>query len=523
MICRVFFSWILFLYLLPSSAVCLAPQKKLNVYPDAGALPLSQDYRLRVRSEEGTWTPVPVYAVPVTRGINVEATYQAARTGQKAPPARTLTSVAFFDFHGALEVEATWLHAVPRSVRLRPYALGITATLAGNTARFVLHNPVNLSLEPDGELFHNLQIFAGSPEATKPTAQAPHVLYYGPGLHEIGTVIVPSHTTVYLDGGAVVSGSFLLSHVEDVRILGRGILTSPDHLLAATTHAAPQHDAIRVEYARNVVIDGIVEMPSSYTVLVGQSSNITVRNLKSFSAAGNNDGIDVFSSQQVLIEHVFLRNSDDNIALYAHRWNYSGDLVDITVRDATLWADVAHPILVGTHGNTAHPETLEHLRFENIDILDQREPQIDYQGCMSLNAGDSNLIRDVVFDNVRIDDIRMGQLFNLRVMFNRKYNTSPGRGIENVVFRNISYNGTAANPSIIAGYDDQRAVRNVRFEHLAIRGTIISDTMPGKPGFYQTADVARIFVGEHVENLHFYAEPPNATLTQTTTTSSALP
>ena len=183
------------------------------------------------------------------------------------------------------------------------------------------------------------------------------------------------------------------------------------------------------------------------------------------------------------------------------------------MQDSTLWADVAHPSLVGTHGNTPKPETLERFRFVNLDILDHTEPQIDYQGCLSLNAGDSNLIRNVRFEDIRVEDFRQGQLVNLRVFYNTKYCTSPGRGIENVYFKNITYNGTHSELSVIAGYDDAREVKNVVFENLVINGTVISDGMV-KPAWFKTSDMARFFVGEHVAGIAFLppggARPPPA-------------
>ena len=47
----------------------------------------------------------------------------------------------------------------------------------------------------------------------------------------------------------------------------------------------------------------------------------------------------------------FSRTSDDCIALYNHRWNWWGGSSDITVQNSVLWADVAHPINVGGHGD----------------------------------------------------------------------------------------------------------------------------------------------------------------------------
>jgi len=307
---------------------------------------------------------------------------------------------------------------------------------------------------------------------------------------------------VYLAGGAVVEGQFLIDHQQDIRISGRGVLLQPP---PGGTKTTSRRDAFRIDFSRNIDIEGVIVIPNTYTVLMGSSRHVRIRNIKSFSAGGNNDGIDVFCSEDVLIDGVFMRNSDDCIAVYGHRWDYYGNTRNVTVSHSVLWADVAHPILVGTHGDPAHPDTLEGLRFTDLDILDHHENQVDYQGCMSLNAGDSNLIRRVVFDQIRVEDFRKGQLVNLRVMYNKKYNTAPGKGIEDVRFKDVSYTGGRASLSIIAGYDEARAIRNVTFENLRINGVLISDTMPGKPGWYKTADLAGFFVGEHVEGLRFVA------------------
>jgi hypothetical protein len=173
------------------------------------------------------------------------------------------------------------------------------------------------------------------------------------------------------------------------------------------------------------------------------------------------------------------------------------------MQNSTLWADVAHPILIGTHGNSANPEVLENLTYTNIDILDHKEAQIDYKGCMSINAGDNNLVRNVRFENIRVENFRQGQLINIRVFFNKKYCTAPGRGIENVLFRNITYNGSNANLSIISGYDETRQVKNIAFENLRINGSLITDDMPGKPKWYKTSDMAGIFTGNHVIGIAF--------------------
>ena len=89
---------------------------------------------------------------------------------------------------------------------------------------------------------------------------------------------------------------------------------------------------------------------------------------------------------------------------------------------------------------------------------------------MCINVGDHNLARNITFEDIRVDNIQEGQLFHLRVMYNQKYNTGPGRGVENIVFRNISCIGKYINPSLIEGYDKNRKVENILFENIVLNG-----------------------------------------------------
>jgi hypothetical protein len=457
--------------------VPMAFGQDLVTYPATPDMPRSDDFVVKVRNPGKPWREISVASVKVAQVVNTRTIPQDS-------------SLASFDFSGSVDVSVTSRRGRIHSARVRPLSYGIQPRVHGDAITFSLAQPRNLSVEVDGDIFHNLQLFANPIEASRPDPKDPDVIYYGPGSYQLGIMRVPSGKTVYVAGGALIRGQFLVRNADNVHIRGRGVLYR-------------SRDPLLIEDSKNVEVDGLIVTPTNYSVKVGNSQNVTLKNIKSISAGGNNDGIDIFCSSNVLIDGVFMRNSDDCIAIYGHRWGYYGDVKNLTVQNSTLWADVAHPILVGTHGDPQNPDTLSGLQFTNIDILDQHEAQVDYQGCLSLNAGDSNLIRDVRFENIRIEDFREGQLVNLRVMYNRKYNTAPGRGIENVLFKDITYNGAHANLSVITGYDDTRGVKNIVFENLKINGRMISDDMPGKPGFYKTGDIARFFVGEHVEGLVF--------------------
>ncbi|MDL2209044.1 endo-polygalacturonase [Parabacteroides sp. OttesenSCG-928-O15] len=452
-------------------------EDKLVTWPAPEGATLNDDFTVKVRQSGGKWQDVPAYSVKVAAMVNYKKTEENA-------------SMATFDFSGEVEVSVTSNRGRIQTARVRPLSCEITPQVKGNTLTFKLDNPRNLSVEVNGDIFHNLHLFANPVEEYIPDPQDPDLIYFGPGIHtpERERFRIPSGKTVYLAGGAVLKGGLLMDKVRDVKILGRGIIDPSEVKMG-----------VRIANSKNILVEGIVTSQCA----TGGSDSVTIRNVKSISSFQWGDGMNVFASNNVLYDGVFCRNSDDCTTVYGTRMGFVGGCKNITMQNATLWADVAHPIFIGIHGNVEYPEILENLNYINIDILDHQEAQVDYQGCLAINAGDENLIRNVRFENIRIEDFREGQIVNLRIFYNEKYCKAPGRGIENILFKDISYTGENANLSIIAGYNTERKVKDIRFENLRINGKVISDDMPDKPGWYKTADMAPFFVGEHVGNVTF--------------------
>ena len=460
-------------FFLLSISFCLNAQQIIT-FPASDSIPHNNDFTVKVRIPGGQWQDLYEYQALVDMH-NV-----------------TSSSMVNFDFSGTVEFSVTYNRGKVQTARIRPLSYGFEPKIKGNTLSFSLSKPCNLSLEINGDIFHNLQIFTNAPETYKPNPNDGSVMYFGPGFHKVKNDIlhIPSGKMLYLAGGAVLNASISCDSVKDVRICGRGIVYKAN-------------DGVGVNFSDNVQIEDLVFLnPSHYTVCSGQSTNVKIKNIRSFSSKGWGDGIDLFCNNNVLIEGVFMRNSDDCIAIYGHRWKFYGDCRNVLVRNSTLWADVAHPIIIGTHGNSepGKSELLENMKFENIDILNHDEKQINYQGCMSINVSDENLARNIVFVNIRVEDFEQGQLLNLRVTFNKKYALAPGRGIENVYFKNVSYNGKNANLSIIEGYSPERGIKNIVFEGLKINGTEISDKSI-KRGHMSLSDFARFYEGLYVEGL----------------------
>jgi hypothetical protein len=441
---------VLFAYIInPSSAQVLitypAPQEVIySMHND--------DYTVLVRKPGGEWQDLYEYSVKVDMDKPQDA------------------SMVYFDFSGKVEVCIRKNNDKVNEVRVRPASAAVVPVVKNNLVYFTLTRPCKLSIEFDGDKLHNLHLFANPPEAYKPDSAGRDVIYFGPGLHEPPgrELIIPSHKTVYIAGGAIVRAKLICDSVSDVKIIGRGILDRPQ-------------EGIAINYSNNIEVEGIIiANPRHYTVAGGQSHHIIIRNLKSFSYQGWADGLDFMSCSNVMIDDVFLRNSDDCIAIYGHRWKFYGNAKHYTITNSTLWADIAHPINIGLHGNTdIGGDTLENMVFRNIDILEQDEDDPNYKGCMAISNGDLNLVRNIHFEDIRIDDFEEGQLVNLRVVYNRKYNTGPGGGIRDVWFKNISYKGANLTPSVIHGYDAAHAIRNITFENLRINGKPALDAASG--------------------------------------------
>ena len=468
-------------WLLSALWICVltgtATGAKVEVTGAPQGISLNNDFTVKVRPEgKSKWVLVPTYLVKVDEVRETKHHVEHA-------------SMATFDFSEKVEIAVTYNKGEIDSARVRPLSYDIPFTIEGNTLQFSLEKPANLSVEVNGDIFHNLHLFANPLDTFKVDKKNPDLIYFGPGIHrfEGGEFRIPSGKTIYVAGGAVMMGRMLIENVHDVKLLGRGIIDPSVKM------------GIRIANSRNVYVEGLMATQCA----TGGSDSVTIRNVKVISYFGWGDGMNVFSSRNVLFDRVFCRTSDDCTTVYGTRLGFEGPSSNITMQNSTLWADVAHPIFIGIHGNADKPEILENLNYVNIDILDHKEKQLNYQGCLAINAGDENLIRNVRFEDIRIENFRQGQLVNLRIFFNEKYCKAPGRGIENVVFKNVSYTGNRAEISVIEGYDAQRKVRNIRFENLRINGQIISDDMPGKPKWYHTGDMARIYVGSHVDGVSF--------------------
>lgn len=457
-------------------------------YPAPTEAELNKTFSVEVR-QSGTedWLPVDVYAVKVDETIIGKHNVRTV-------------SMAYFDFDGKVDVRVISNGIPVNEARVRPLSYSIPLEIKGNTLSFSLDCPRNLSVEVNGEIFNNLQLFANPLDENAPDAKQLRKLkkdkkfhYFGPGYHKLDTLNLGSGETMYVAGGAVIDGEIRISEADGAKILGRGMIY-PERKMG-----------VMVSQSRNVEVNGIFTTQCA----VGGSDGVTIENVKVMSYYGWGDGFNVFASDNVTYRHIFARTSDDCTTIYATRKGFKGGCKNILTEDAVLWADVAHPFMIGLHGSAteigpdAPADVITDITYRNIDVVDMHENQIDYQGVFAIVAGDNNIVKNITFEDIRVENFRKGKLIDMRIAWNKKYCAAPGTCIENVLFKDILYNGDRSELSLIIGYDETRKIKGVIFDNLVINGEHIYDKMPGKPGWYKTSDMARIFIGEHVEDVEF--------------------
>ena len=195
---------------------CVTLQAQLVAYPEGlkANMPHNDDYTVRVRIPGGEWEDLFEYNVQV----DMDAVQNA--------------SMVQFDMNGTVEVMVKKNNGTVREVDIRPLSCNIQYRQNKNVITFMLDKPQYLSVEFNGDRLHNLHLFANPLETEVYKKAEKGIMYFGPGVHAPldlpnNLIRVPGNTTVYLAPGAVLKAKLFVDGVENVRIIGRGILAHP--------------------------------------------------------------------------------------------------------------------------------------------------------------------------------------------------------------------------------------------------------------------------------------------------------
>ena len=416
-----------------------------------------------------------------------------------------------FDFSGKVEVvirtgiDVKW-------VDIRPSSMGIKPLWNDSTIRFTLTENCKISIEIN-RMFDKTEkplfLFANPPEVDVPDKNDPDVIFFEAGrVYDVGLLEIDSGQTLYIEGGAVVKGSLLAWKAENITIRGRGIL-SPNGLRDKIKDNRLQRiRAINIVGCRHVwVKDIIVDNSDTWQVVPVLSEDVNISGVKLISGNASDDGIDIVRCRNVLIQDCFIRTKDDCIAVKAlyDDNQYRGDS-GIIAQHCVLWnAEWGSAMEIGFE-TRAH--TISDITFRDMDVI-----HVDRGAVMSIHHGDDALIRNVHYEDIRIED-PADKLIDMAI-FRSQYcrdkpvsreenerlymhgawdgviRVPPGdsayhagfRGkIRDVTFKNIQLLEGELPYSIICGYDKAHDIRDVTIEGLTVCGKPIK--APADARFY---------------------------------------
>ncbi len=397
-------------------------------------------------------------------------------------PALSRTPMTYFDFEGKAQIKITLTEAELTSAVVTPKRYGIQPKVdaKNKTIEFTVTEPGFYTVELNGSIERAIHIFANPIEQNPPKQGDEGVVYIGPGEWNIDTIDVEDGQTLYLAGGAVVHGMVRAKNVNNVKILGRGIIDgSYNPTWKGTSALLP----MIIDGCDGVEVEGIILLNSNAWVVNSlQTSNATLSNIKIISCRPNGDGISLQSCKNYTVQNSFVRSWDDSLVVK----NYADSTEGIHFKGVTIWTDLAQSMEVGyetNRGNT--PDAfIKDVSFEDITVLHNFHKPV-----ISIHNADDALIEGVTYKNITVEDAAMGagdagdnkQLIDIAIVKNDNWSTTQERGqVRDVTIDGVTVLGGSFPPSRIIGYDDTHTVEGVTIKNLQILGKRIASFEEGQ-------------------------------------------
>ena len=376
-----------------------------------------------------------------------------------------------FDYNYESPIEIVIkINKTVQEASILPTSKGIDSTFTNNELRFVISEPSKLSVEFDGDFSFPLFIFANSIETEKYSEHDENVIYFAPGTHVLEQPLyVQNNQTVYLAPGALVYGRIESNNSQNIKICGRGILSGEKF-----SHGLQDYrpNLILFQNCKNISLSGFIVLDApGWTIVPRNSKDITISDIKQISYNYNRDGFDIVSCENVLIEDVMVRNYDDNISIK----NLGGSSKNIEVRNSVIWADCAHNLLIGPENKPINTgNVFEDITFKNIDILHNLESLSLFQGVMAIMCTDNSIIRNVLWEDIRIERSISGCI--IKLFYTDMYAETTGTIIENITFRNIV--SPRRSYCIIEGESLDKPIKNVILNNVVSGQEVLTPDSP---------------------------------------------
>ncbi len=438
--------------------------------------------------------------------------YNTIWPGRQRPLDQTeLLGFASFEADEEVTVAVTYGKPVKKAV-VRPLSKGVEAKIDGNVVTFTLRTPGQYFCEADG--YHNALSLFFDPVTDYESRATGKILRYPAGIHRIGNVMLESDTTVILEDGAYIYGSFTAICAENVRIFGHGVIDGSSEERFTGCKMFPPYDfhyrmpdskegilnflkekkvlngLVRFYRCRNCELNGpILRDSATFCVIPAACDNIVIDRIKLIGMwRYNSDGVDVFNSANIVLRNSFLRNFDDCVVLKGIKGWDERNLENILVENCVVWCDWGRNLEIGAETNA--PE-YRNIIFRNCDNIHGDLILLD------LHHHNRAEIHHLLFEDIRCEfeerhlpntyqhDMNapfdwnqktvQPQLIAMPIYDDGMFSDDGLNGsIHDIVYKDIKIlNETDSMPKpviFMKGLDENHLVEHIRFENMTING-----------------------------------------------------
>jgi uncharacterized membrane protein YecN with MAPEG domain len=317
-------------------------------------------------------------------------------------------------------------------------------------------------------------------------------VYVPAGVYLIGNLELKSNISVYFEPGAVFLFSgraedytvnarktsqnrnitwwiYTKAGAKNIKLYGSGTLDGNGKI--ATEKGNIGNHILAIMGTENFVMDGlIIRNSGAWAVLPIRSKNVKLLNFKLFNRfdMGENDGVDVIESENVLVKHAIGIALDDPFS--TKTWKQDTDLCrnwpgiplpqkNVVFEDCISWT-YCYGFKIGQ--GVMQPQTA--IKFKNCVVYDAAV------GIGIHHKWGTSYVKNVVFDGIDIerlsyqnDDHRTWAVFFMQN--GDKLGSGP---ISDVLVRNVKVREAGKSPVKIKGVNDVNAIRNLTFQNIVM-------------------------------------------------------
>jgi hypothetical protein len=363
----------------------------------------------------------------IQNGRAVESYVYSSKTNFENPTLQTdFNHWTTFEFNKQIEVCVTRLDGDIREAKIYPARLNIIPSINKNELRFSLLKPCKLFIDIASMEEHPLFLFADEIEKNIPLKVDKNVIWFEAGkVHNVGLQYkVPNGKTVYIEGGAVVWGTFWCEDGnQTTQIKGKGVITTRSDERKPGPTNIPFTTIYGVQ--TNLLIDGVTITDPVKFCILGRSK-VETKNVKLFAWYHQTDGWG--GGDDSYIDESFIKVFDDNVKLYGNNQKAT-NLVIFQQHNGA-------PFQLSWGGQSG-----QNCLAENIDIVKcwvNKNGGTGNSGLLNLRKGSDKMIGNITIKNVRADQ----GIYQLIGIGNDKSGT-----VKNITLENIQVNGKQAQLS----------------------------------------------------------------------------